>query len=94
MDVIQSFPSVSAESRKNILYTRVSVRFTLCETLTAVMFPRLVNLEDTQLSVELPEQSMSVETQLDRFTLCSLHFSADFSFGGLFAAFPRRGNLS
>ena len=64
------------------------------ETLTAVMFPWLVNSEDTQLSVELQEQSMSVETQLDRFTLCSLHFSADFSFGGLFAAFPKRGNLS
>ena len=48
--------SVSAEALKRIPYTRVSVRFTLAEPLTAVMFPQLVNSEDTQLSVEFPEQ--------------------------------------
>ena len=48
--------SVSADTLKRIPYTRVSVRFTLAETLTAVMFPQLLNSEDTQLSVELPEQ--------------------------------------
>ena len=50
--------SVSADTLKRIPYTRVSVRFTLAETLTAVMFPQLVNSEDTQLSVEFPEQWM------------------------------------
>ena len=48
--------SVSADTLKRIPYTRVSVRFTLAETLTAAMFPQLVNSEDTQLSVEFPEQ--------------------------------------
>ena len=48
--------SVSADTLKRIPYTRVSIRFTLEETLTAVMFPQLVNSEDTQLSVEFPEQ--------------------------------------
>ena len=48
--------SVSAEALKRIPYTRVSVRFTLAETLTAVMFPQLVNSEDTQLSVKFPEE--------------------------------------
>ena len=47
--------SVSAETLKRIPYTRVSIRFTLAETLT-VMFPQLVNSEDIQLSVEFPEQ--------------------------------------
>ena len=44
------------DTLKRIPYTRVSVRFTLAETLTAAMFPQLVNSEDTQLSVEFPEQ--------------------------------------
>ena len=48
--------SVSADTLKRIPYTRVSVRFTLAETLTAVMFPQLVNSEDTQLSVKFPEE--------------------------------------
>ena len=48
--------SVSADTLKRIPYTRVSIRFTLEETPTAVMFPQLVNSEDTQLSVEFPEQ--------------------------------------
>ena len=41
---------------KRIPYTRVSVRFTFAETITAVMFPQPVNSEDTQLSVEFPEE--------------------------------------
>ena len=48
--------SVSADTLKRIPYTRVSVRFTIAETLTAVMFPQPVNSEDTQLSVEFPEE--------------------------------------
>ena len=46
-----SHVSVSADTLKRIPYTCVSVRFIFAETLTAVMFPRLVNSEDTQLSV-------------------------------------------
>ena len=51
-----SHVSVSADTLKRIPYTRVSVRFTFAETLTAVMFPQPVNSEDTQLSVEFPEE--------------------------------------
>ena len=49
--------SVSAGTLKRIPYTRVSVRFTLAETLTAVMFPQLVNSEDTQCNYPLSSRN-------------------------------------
>ena len=48
--------SVSADTLKRILILAFPSGLLLQKLLTAVMFPQLVNSEDTQLSVEFPEQ--------------------------------------
>ena len=65
-----SHVSVSAKALKRIPYTRVSVRFTFAETLTAVMFPQLVNSEDSQLSIEF------LEEWVRKFSWIGLYFAA------------------